>query len=67
MSISWATNSLHFHQNKVFKSKFCILALFGLVTVFTTFQNIGRFFSKSSGHPAWAGPLKLIGEGYNSI
>jgi hypothetical protein len=27
------------------------LALFRLATVLATFQKIGRFFSKSSGHP----------------
>jgi len=27
------------------------MALFGLATVLDTFQKIGRFFSKSSGHP----------------
>jgi hypothetical protein len=31
---------------------FCILVLFGLASVLATFQKIGRFFSKSSGHPA---------------
>jgi hypothetical protein len=51
MSISWATNLLHFHRNKVFKCKFCILTLFGLATVLATFQNIGRILYESSGHP----------------
>jgi hypothetical protein len=27
------------------------LALFGLATVSATFQNIGQFFAKASGHP----------------
>ncbi len=30
---------------------FCILALFGWAAVWATFQKIGQFFSKSSGHP----------------
>ncbi len=55
---SWATNLLHFHQNKVFESKFCILTLFGLATVLATFKNIGRFFSESSGHPGSSPPTK---------
>jgi hypothetical protein len=44
MSISRATNILHFHRNKVLKSELCILALFGTATVLATFQNIGQFF-----------------------
>jgi hypothetical protein len=31
----------------------CICALFGLATVLATFQKIGKFFSQSSGHPAF--------------
>jgi hypothetical protein len=51
MDIPWATNLLHFHQNKLFKNMFCILALYGLATVLATFKRIGQFFPKSSGHP----------------
>jgi hypothetical protein len=51
MAVPWASNLLHFHLNKLFKNVFCILALFGLAAGLATFQNIGRFFSKSSGHP----------------
>jgi hypothetical protein len=43
---------LHFHLNKLFKNVFRILAIFSLAAVLATFQNIGRLFSKSSGHPA---------------
>jgi hypothetical protein len=43
MSISWATNLLHFHRNKVFKSKFCILT-FDLATDLATFKILGEFF-----------------------
>jgi hypothetical protein len=49
---TWTTILVHFHQNKLLKNKFCILVLFGLASVLATFQKIGRFFSKASGHPA---------------
>jgi hypothetical protein len=48
----WATILVHFHRNKLLKNMFYILVLFGLAPVLATFQKIGRFFSKSSGHPA---------------
>jgi hypothetical protein len=51
MAVPLATNLLHFHLNKLFKSVFCILALFGLAAVLATFQKNGRFYFKSSGHP----------------
>ncbi len=51
MAIPWATNLLYFLLNKLFKSTICILAIVGLAIVLATFQKIGQFFSKSSGHP----------------
>jgi hypothetical protein len=51
MTIPWATNLLYFRLNKLFKITIGILALVGLATVLATFQKIGQFFSKSSGHP----------------
>jgi hypothetical protein len=36
----------------MFKSQFCILALFGLAIVLAAFKKIGKFISESSGHPA---------------
>jgi hypothetical protein len=51
MGIPWDTILVHFHQNKLFKNMFCIVVLFGLASVLATLQKIGRFFSKSSGHP----------------
>jgi hypothetical protein len=40
-----------FQLYKLFKNMVCILALVGLALVLAIFQNIGQFFSKSSGHP----------------
>ncbi len=33
----------------------CVLALFSITTVLATFQKIGQFVSKFSGHPAASG------------
>ncbi len=49
MAVPWTTNLLYFHLNKLFKNVLCILELFDLATVLSTFQKIGQFFSKSSG------------------
>jgi hypothetical protein len=50
MANLWATNTLHFHLNKLFKNMVCILVLFGLPTVLATFSKMGDFFHVS-GHP----------------
>jgi len=52
MAIPWATSLLYLHLNKLFKNMIYNLALVGLAIVLATFQKIGWFFSKSSGHPA---------------
>jgi len=45
MVIPLATSLLHFQLHKLFKNMVCILALFGLATVWATFQKIlGDFF-----------------------
>jgi hypothetical protein len=52
MAIPWATNLLHFHLKKNCLKMANNLALFFLATYLATLKKIGRFFSKSSGHPA---------------
>jgi hypothetical protein len=49
MAIPWATN-LIFTQISCLKIVFN-LAVFCLATYLATFQKIGQFFPKSSGHP----------------
>ncbi len=52
MEIPSATNLIHFHLNKLFKSMVCIFELYCLPTVLATFQEIGQIFFQSSGHPS---------------
>ncbi len=48
MVTSLDTSLLHFDQNKLFKNGVYL----GIVwVVWATFQKIGGFFTKSSGHP----------------
>jgi hypothetical protein len=74
MAIQWASNSLHFHLDKLFKKGVVIWHYFVWQLFWLLFKKLGDF-SKSSGHPAHHPMVKgsiivnvaCDGKGYSSF